>query len=76
MPLSVADFLTQDTKNSAEILYEMLQKEETIFSCCDYLACSSQVSITKDDRLKMINWCFGTIGSCNFDRETVMLVSN
>ena len=82
---SVNDSLSHDSASVAEALSVMIEKEQTIYKSCDYLSSSSssvddgcnseQVLITQSDRQLICDWCYSIVDACQFDRETVALVS-
>eukprot|EP00984_Skeletonema_dohrnii_P017094 scaffold7714_cov130-Skeletonema_dohrnii-CCMP3373.AAC.3 len=51
----------------------MIKKELTTkYSCFDaYLNPSDPNMINADDRMKLVDWCYGIVDHCNFSRETV-----
>jgi hypothetical protein len=68
----------------AESLAVMMQKERTVYTRRDYLsniraAVSSSIGIglqkanllDKEDRAKMVDWCYCVVDMCQLDRETV-----
>ena len=79
---SVNDSLSHDSVSVSEALSVMIEKEQTVYKSCDYLSssvdddCNSkQVLITPSDRQLICDWCYSIVDACQFDRETVALVS-
>jgi hypothetical protein len=69
---SISASLSQDTAAVAESLSAMMQKEQAVYQCDDYLHAPATL-ITESDRLKIVDWCYGVIDHCKFDRETVAI---
>jgi hypothetical protein len=69
--------LGQDSTMTADALSVMIQKEQSAYSCNDYLrAYDSSDIITAEDRQLLVDWCFAIIDVCNFQRETVSIAMN
>eukprot|EP00984_Skeletonema_dohrnii_P015377 scaffold6629_cov171-Skeletonema_dohrnii-CCMP3373.AAC.2 len=66
--------LSRNAEAVADSLAAMIKKELTTkYSCFDaYLLNPSDPNmITADDRMKLVDWCYGIVDHCNFSRETV-----
>eukprot|EP00984_Skeletonema_dohrnii_P032861 scaffold27784_cov155-Skeletonema_dohrnii-CCMP3373.AAC.1 len=64
--------LSRNTEAVAESLAVMIKKELTTYSCYDaYLNPSDPNMITADDRMKLVDWCYGIVDHCKLSRETV-----
>ncbi|KAL7536781.1 hypothetical protein ACHAXR_008611 [Thalassiosira sp. AJA248-18] len=74
---------------AADSLYLMMEQECTAYATHDYL-CEEQEDIrsnhskttpdgskvTPDDRNKIVDWCYGVVDQCDFDRDTVAIAMN
>lgn len=76
----IYEWLSKDTEHAAESLSVMMQKEQEVYSSCDYLHLHhlslpevTGILLTGSDRLKIVDWCYGVIDQCKFDRETVAI---
>ena len=78
---SVHDSLSHDSDSVAEALSAMIEKEQTVYKSCDYLSlsvdddCNGKQVVTTSDRQIICDWCYSIVDACQFDRETVALVS-
>ena len=75
---SIYDSLTQDPDATAQSLGIMIQKEQQMFQRRGYLNHSSSVHtvvVTDSDRKEIVDWCYNIIDGCEFNRETVDIVS-
>jgi hypothetical protein len=62
---------------TADALSVMIQKEQSAYSCNDYLRAYDSSDInTAEDRQLLVDWCFAIIDACNFQRETVSIAMN
>lgn len=71
--------LLQNPSTTADALSVMLQKEQHVYRCNDYLAPfrgMSQDSVTPEDRAALVDWCFAIVDACNLQRETVSIAVN
>ena len=85
MPQSVFDALSNDTVAMAETLSVMMHQEQTTYRCKDYIHSSgvhhhskatapfSSRPLTAADRIKVVDWYYGVVDHCEFDRETVSI---
>lgn len=71
--LSIYDSLSRDASSAADSLSVMLQKEQTVYKSCDYLARTSL--LTASDRMVVVDWCYSVIDAMECDRNTVGMVS-
>mmetsp|Transcript_1228 Transcript_1228/g.3050 ORF Transcript_1228/g.3050 Transcript_1228/m.3050 type:complete len:329 (-) Transcript_1228:84-1070(-) len=68
-----------DAADLAESISIMIERESTTYSCLDYLSSEKEVNydssaedkITPDDRMALVDWCYGFVDRCEFKRETV-----
>ena len=86
---SVQESLSHDPTSVHEALSVMLHKEQTVYKSYDYLSsinpndlqqsssCDDKENavITSSDRQLICDWCYSIVDACQFDRETVALVS-
>jgi hypothetical protein len=64
--------LSTDTASVADSLSAMIQKELTTYCHHDgYLDPSDPTIITPDDRMALVDWCYGVVDHCQFSRESV-----
>jgi hypothetical protein len=73
----------EDTASVAASLSAMMEKELTIYSCTGYLnlnmtqssppnhSNSKTIMITSNDRMALVDWCYGVVDHCQYSRETV-----
>lgn len=67
-------FLSQDAGAVASSFLNMMQKEPSL--SFNYLQSkSANIAITETDRTKIVDWCYSVIDCCQFNRETVAIVS-
>ncbi|KAL7534068.1 hypothetical protein ACHAXR_006956 [Thalassiosira sp. AJA248-18] len=81
-------FAKEDDAATASIfdsLSHMIEKDCTTYSCRDYLnesncciesSCCNSNKITPDDRMKVVDWCFDIVDTCQHDRDTVAVAIN
>ena len=75
---SIYDSLTQDPDATAQSLGIMIQKEQQMFQRGGYLNHSSSADafeVTDSDRMEIVDWCYKIVDQCEFNRETVAIVS-
>jgi hypothetical protein len=86
---SVQESLSHDPTSVHEALSVMLSKEQTVYKSYDYLSTINHLQhlspsisddkenavITSSDRQLIVDWCYSIVDACQFDRETVALVS-
>eukprot|EP00578_Thalassiosira_sp_NH16_P006952 CAMPEP_0181117154 /NCGR_PEP_ID=MMETSP1071-20121207/22351_1 /TAXON_ID=35127 /ORGANISM="Thalassiosira sp., Strain NH16" /LENGTH=294 /DNA_ID=CAMNT_0023201483 /DNA_START=79 /DNA_END=963 /DNA_ORIENTATION=- len=73
-----------DAADLAESISIMIERESTTYSCLDYLSSEKEVNydssaedkITPDDRMALVDWCYGFVDRCEFKRETVAVAMN
>ena len=64
--------LSTDAASVADSLSAMIQKELTTYCHHDgYLDPSDPTIITPDDRMALVDWCYGVVDHCQFSRESV-----
>jgi hypothetical protein len=64
--------LSRNTEAVADSLAAMIKKELTIYSCHEgYLNPSDPTTITADDRMTLVDWCYDVVDHCQFSRQTV-----
>jgi hypothetical protein len=64
--------LSRNTEDVADSLAAMIKRELTIYSCHEgYLNHSDPTMITADDRMKLVDWCYGVVDHCQLSREVV-----
>lgn len=71
--MNLFDVLYKDTFEASDALAIFLEKEQKIYRRCDYLSSSSSCTVTVDDRLKIVDWMFSVIDSCQYKRDTVSI---
>ena len=65
--------LSTDVASVADSLSAMIQKELTTYCHHDgYLDPSDPTIITPDDRMALVDWCYGVVDHCQFSRESVV----
>ena len=85
---SVQESLSHDPTSVHEALSVMLHKEQTVYKRYDYLSTINDLQhssscgddkenavISSSDRQLICDWCYSIVDACQFDRETVALVS-
>jgi len=87
---SVQESLSHDPTSVHEALSVILSKEQTVYKSYDYLSTINHLQhlspsfcgddkknavITSSDRQLIVDWCYSIVDACQFDRETVALVS-
>lgn len=88
---SVQESLSHDPTSVHEALSVMLSKEQTVYKSYDYLSTINHLQhlsppslcgndkenavITSSDRQLIVDWCYSIVDACQFDRETVAIVS-
>jgi len=88
---SVQESLSHDPTSVHEALSVMLSKEQTVYKSYDYLSTINHLQqhlpsssscddkenavITSSDRQLICDWCYSIVDACQFDRETVAIVS-
>jgi len=87
---SVQESLSHDPTSVHEALSVMLHKEQTVYKSYDYLSSINHLQhlpsssscddkenavITSSDRQLIVDWCYSIVDACQFDRETVAIVS-
>ena len=87
---SVQESLSHDPTSVHEALSVMLSKEQTVYKSYDYLSTINDLQhllsssscddkenavITSSDRQLIVDWCYSIVDACQFDRETVAIVS-
>ncbi len=70
------DNLSKDTAGVADSLSAMIQKELNTYSHKNYYLLdnpsdSSAIVVTSDDRMALVDWCYGIVDYCQFSRESV-----
>jgi len=68
-----SQILSQDAAAAADSLTVMIEKERTIYKCSGYLDPNEPTIITADDRMTIVDWCYGVVDHCQFSREVVAL---
>jgi hypothetical protein len=64
--------LSQDTAAVVDSLSVMIQKERAaMYKCTGYLDPYEPTIITADDRMKVVDWCYGVVDHCQLSREVV-----
>jgi hypothetical protein len=72
--------LSRDAASVAASLSAMMEKELTIYSCTGYLNTiqssspnnlNTMTMITSNDRMALVDWCYGVVDHCQYSRETV-----
>jgi hypothetical protein len=64
--------LSRSTEDVADSLAAVIKRELTIYSCHEgYLNPSDPTIITADDRMKLVDWCYGVVDHCQLSREVV-----
>lgn len=63
--------LSQDATAVAESLVVMIEKERTVYKCSGYLDPREPTILTADDRMAIVDWCYGVVDHCQFSREVV-----
>ncbi len=65
--------LCRNTAAVADTLAAMIKRELTTYSCSSggYIDPSDPNMVTADDRLKLVDWCYGIVDHYQFSRETV-----
>jgi len=84
MHLSTEHTPKQDAVNLAESISTMIEQESTTYCCSDYLNSDdendhdsrAENKITPEDRMKIVDWCYGIVDGCEFKRETVAAAMN
>lgn len=75
----------EDTATVAASLSAMMEKELTVYSCTGYLNINNNMTqssppnsnsktitmITSNDRMALVDWCYGVVDHCQYSRETV-----
>jgi hypothetical protein len=62
---------SQDTAAVVDSLCVMIQKEHAMYTRTRYLDPYEPTIITADDRMKIVDWCYGVVDHCHFSREVV-----
>ena len=80
---SATENLSRDAATVAASLSAMMEKELSIYSCTGYLKLNMNQSspnnsnsnpntmITSNDRMALVDWCYGVVDHCQYSRETV-----
>jgi hypothetical protein len=71
MKMKPTEDLSQDTAAVANSLAVMIEKELTTYTCNGYLDPHEPTIITADDRMTIVDWCYGVVDHCQFSREVV-----
>ncbi|KAL7526129.1 hypothetical protein ACHAXR_004612 [Thalassiosira sp. AJA248-18] len=73
------------TASIIDSLSLMMEKECTTYRCHDYLSHNASNESTKDNatkrispdsRMKVVDWCYDIVDSCQLNRETVTVAMN
>ena len=77
--MKTTQILSRNTEAVADSLYAMIQRE--INRPTQYSSCSSHdgyldpsdptITVTADDRERLVDWCYGFVEHCQFSTETV-----
>ena len=69
------EILSKNTEDVADSLHTMIQRELTPHSCSSYDGyldpSDPTITITADDRERLVDWCYGLVEHCQFSTETV-----
>ena len=79
---SATENLSRDSATAvAASLSAMMEKELTVYSCTGYLNMiqsssndsnpNTMTMITSNDRMALVDWCYGVVDHCQYSRETV-----
>ncbi len=79
---SATENLSRDAATVAASLSAMMEKELTAYSCTGYLNLNMNQSspptnsnpntmVTSNDRMALVDWCYGVVDHCQYSRETV-----
>ena len=81
MSSSAKKNLSRDAATLAASLSAMMEKELTVYSCTGYLNMThsspnnsnskTMTMITSNDRMALVDWCYGVVDHCQYSRETV-----
>ena len=63
--------LSQDATAAANSLAVMIEKDRTVYKCSGYLDPREPTIISADDRMTVVDWCYGVVDHCQLSREVV-----
>ena len=76
MKMKPTEYLSRDTETVADSLAAMIKRELNTFSCSyhyhgGYIDPSDPNMITADDRMQLVDWCYGIVDHYRYSREIV-----